>query len=183
MALTETRLDKILGIGSGTGSRPAAGQNGARWIDTTGPTETYDNGSAWVTLGGAVSLTSSTNQLSSAVTMTSTNTFYDGPSLSLAAGTWLLLASIYIAPGTATGDVTAKLWDGSAAFASAFATPGGTNLAIQMALSAVVSPGTTTTYKVSAARDGGTGTWTIGAAAGANGAGNNASTLVAIKIA
>lgn len=53
MALTETRLDKIIGIGSGTGSRPAFGQSGARWIDTTGPTETYDSGTAWVALGGA----------------------------------------------------------------------------------------------------------------------------------
>ena len=47
MALTEQRLGKILGVGSGTGSRPAAGQNGARWVDTTGPTEYYDDGSNW----------------------------------------------------------------------------------------------------------------------------------------
>jgi hypothetical protein len=54
MALTETRLDKILGVGSGTGSRPAAGQTGARWVDTstTPATETVDNGSSYVALGG-----------------------------------------------------------------------------------------------------------------------------------
>lgn len=52
MTFTETRIDKILGVGSGTGSRPAAGNPGARWIDTAGPSETYDNGSSWVSLGG-----------------------------------------------------------------------------------------------------------------------------------
>ena len=48
----ETRFQYLFGIGAGTGSRPAAGNAGARWVDTTGPTEYYDTGSTWTALGG-----------------------------------------------------------------------------------------------------------------------------------
>ena len=140
--------------------------------------DTYDHTGIPGT-GGTPTLTSSTNQLSADVTVTSANTYYDGPSLSLAAGTWLLTAAITVADLNESCLWTAKVWDGTTVASSIQ----GANLsggALSMTLSAIVSPGSTTTYKVSAASNGTNGV--IRAAASTNGAGNNASSLTAVKI-
>lgn len=46
--MSETRFQKLFGIGSGTGGRPAAGNAGARWVDTSSSyQESVDDGSGW----------------------------------------------------------------------------------------------------------------------------------------
>ncbi len=114
--------------------------------------------------------------------MTSSNQFYDGPSASFAAGTWLLIASVLVTGANASANITAKLWDGSTVLSSTQWQQGTNNLKDGVTLVAVVTPGGTTTYKVSVASDSAASS-AIKAAATVNGAGNNASTLVGVKIA
>ena len=99
------------------------------------------------------------------VTMTSANTFYDGPSASFAAGTWLIAYKVVAYPSSSTGqtqDITAKLWDGSTVWdevSQAFpANTSSATLALSMAGMAIVTLASTTTVKVSVAsvRAGGT---------------------------
>ncbi len=106
--------------------------------------------------------------------------YVDGPSVSLAAGTWLITAGVtIIETANLAGDGTAKLWDGTTIFASGEATMN--NLwDVQISLSAIVSPTTTTTYKLSAA--GQNGTITIKAATRSNGTPAKASWIRAVKV-
>lgn len=129
----------------------------------------------------STAITSQSSALTSDVTMTTANTFYDGPSMSCAAGTWLLIASVLVSGVAASDTVTAKLWNGTTVAASTQRDVATNGIIGVSPLVAVVSPGSTTTYKVSVACNGSSGT--IKAAATVNGAGNNASTLVGIKIA
>ena len=135
---------------------------------------------SWATAAGG-SLTSQSANLASNVTMTSANTYYDSVSISLAAGTWYIVAQTSIEDGGGNGGrKTAKLWDGTTVTSSLDSTQptGGT---IGMTLSGIVVPATTTTYKVSVA--GSQGSQTILATATTNGAGANVSHISAIKIA
>ena len=109
-------------------------------------------------------------QLGADVTLTTANTWYDGPSLSLTAATWLLIASVEL---SALG--TIKIWDGTTAYGSGETIDEGTVVALGR-----VTLGSTTTIKVSAS------CWVGGtvmkAATPANSAGNNATSLVAIAV-
>lgn len=280
MALTETRLDKIIGVGAGTAGRPAFGQTGARWIDTTGPSETFDNGTAWVAIGGGAGgtavltvatktttytivgtddviladatggvftvslptavgwtkritikkidtsanvvtigttggqtidgastrllntqfssvtlvsdngnwrvseldmpITTAQALLGAAVSMTNANTYYDGVSVSLAQGTWFIVAGIQVQVGGSATHATAQLWNGTTAVASAQQTQGASWF-VEITLSAIVTLGSTTTYKISAACSNTGGS--ILAAAATNPVGNNTTFITAIRIA
>ena len=139
--------DIIVGTGSGTFDNLPIG--------TTGQVLTADTTVSpykvkWAT-PAAAGLTSQTANLASTVSMTSANTFYDGPSITLAAGTWLLVGQISVEdPGGNGGRCTAKLWDGTTVSTSIDAAPpvGGTG---GLTMSAFVSPTGSTTYKISAA--------------------------------
>lgn len=99
------------------------------------------------------SLTSSQNYISADVTMTTAGTFYDGPTLTLGAGTWLLTGSIYLqAATTAVRQFNAKLWDGTTTISAATHYVEGTGQAANdtSAFSAIVAPSSSTTYKISA---------------------------------
>jgi hypothetical protein len=159
---------------------PAAGDQ-ALFVDSADHVLKLKNSSGTVSAVSGGSLTSTKTLLGSDVTMTSANTFYDGPSVSLAAGTWLLNGSLQITTTSAGNEVTIKLWDGTTVAASAEMGLSTTyNSTGSYHISALVSPGTTTSYKLSAA---GTGTGnTIAAAAPFNTAGNNASYLTAVKV-
>jgi hypothetical protein len=128
------------------------------------------------------SLTSSTALLGANVALTNANTYYDGPSLSLAAGTWLIMAHVTI--GSGTGDMqTAKLWNGTTVIASGQTGSSGTGAApsVTIPLQGVVTLAGTETWKVSAASS--TTGNSILAACPTNGAGNNATGILAVKIA
>lgn len=105
---------------------------------------------------------------------------HDGPSKSCVAGTWELDGCLQIQDGGGS-TYTAKLWDGTTVARSAkvlFASASGGPL--QILLHAFVSPGSTTTYKLTVTSDhasGGTDTLKKDV-----GLGNNATYLMAKKI-
>mgnify|MGYP001613687937 CR=1 FL=1 len=161
--------------------------------DSASDTLTFANGygmsisgdSGTDTVTPAVSLTTAAASLGVDVTMTLANTWYDGPSILLAAGTWYITGAITVQlPGT--GVVTARLWDGttteSSGSSSVTADPfTATTLIDTIPLPGLVVLGSSTTYKLSAAST--VAASTIKAAAVDNGVGNNASHIHAVRIA
>lgn len=104
--------------------------------------------------GGGASVATVDATLSGDVTMTTANTFYDGPSASFAAGTWLIVwAALFETAGTTTHQYTAKLWDGSTVYDEkqndAINTNNGHGVLVNG--QAIVTLGGTTTLKVSGA--------------------------------
>lgn len=170
-------------------ARPAAAASNKGYYytatDSSGGTTYRSDGSTWTQIAGAVSgpspsLTSASAALSGDVTMTNANTWYDGPSVSLAAGTWLIIAALTFTG--AVSDWSARIWDGTTVAASGGGprNAGGLSGAETITLAAIVTPGSTTTYKVSGVSDNAGDK--IKAAVVTNGSGNNASWIVAVKI-
>ena len=143
----------------------------------TASSTTYLRGdAAWT----ALTLTNNQAQLGSDVAMTNANQFYDGPSLSMAAGIWKVDGYLTtVSTGNAV-HYTAKIWDGSTTYSSLGSTHRSSGDQFGISLGTIITLGTTTTIKVSIAADA-TGS-TLKAAAPVNPAGNTASTLTAIKI-
>lgn len=110
---------------------------------------TQATGVKWA--AGSTALTNSSAFLSADVTMTTANTFYDGPSLSLAAGTWVVIGGLIFLNSSAGGNYTIKIWDGTTATSALETTNAAAGFNISVTIMAVVTPGSTTTYKVSAA--------------------------------
>jgi hypothetical protein len=132
--------------------------------------------------GGGGSITVSENFLTSPVTIAATNTFYDGPSLSLAAGTYLLDAIVTIDVQTAN-HLTVKIWDGTTLRSATPETFHGTNGGqVALACHGYVVLGATTTVKVSVAANNGTNN-VIDNTGATNSTTNKASYLRATKIA
>lgn len=146
----------------------------------------------------AVGLTTA-SALATAATSVSAATYADvtGASISLAAGTWLIIADVYGSAANLAFLMHAAITDGANAIVregSAFVAASGTasvNAWGHVGLHAIVSPGSTTTYKIRAARGLTTltNTWTAQDGAGTNVA-NNASSntdkgtgILAIRIA
>jgi len=76
---------------------------------------------ALTALGAGIANTVQSAYLTGDVTMTNANTFYDGPALTLVAGTWLLLAVVQIVNNGATVDnYTGKIWDGTTPYGAAY---------------------------------------------------------------
>lgn len=139
-------------------SAPTPPQDGTLWVDTSsGPPyqmKVWNAGSsAWQDVGTTASgtPTSGQNLLAADVTMTTSPTFYDGPSVTLGAGTWLLWGMVTV---TISGA-------GNAAYVGVIRDGGGTIYASAQVylvvsqttsclLCARVTPGSSTTYKVSA---------------------------------
>lgn len=138
--------------------------------------------------GGSPSLSYAMSQLASPVTMTTGGTFYDGPSIassSLPSGVWLLNASVTIKSANATAQrVTCKLWDGTTVLASAegAAPSQGSSTAgyINLHMAWTGSLSGSQLEKVSCTSTAASSIFQ--AAAGDSGAGNNASTLTAVKV-
>jgi hypothetical protein len=131
---------------------------------------------------GGGPMTTVQSQLSADVTMTSANTFYDGPSVNLTAGTWLLTGSVEVMAGVgvAASNTTAKLWDGTTVYASGMSACPSDTGQVDISLSAIVSPTSPTSYKISVASQ--TANYKIAKAAQVNAAGNNASYLQAVLL-
>ena len=123
-------------------------------------------------------LTVSENFLTGDVNLTNINTFYDGPSLSLAAGTYILMGSVTIYVGV-SGYVASKLWDGTNVWDS----PGDEQAAgaqTQIVVFGTCVLGTPTTVKISSVS---ATTGSVMLATVLNGATHKGSHLMAIKIA
>jgi hypothetical protein len=123
------------------------------------------------------------NLLSGDVTIVNSATFYDGPTVSLTVGTWLVQGTVTISDATAAGNQTAKLWDGTTVYASGESMVPSVNGACAITLQAVIVVPSTISYKISCASSHGTSNAKIRAATPSSGSGNNASRLSAIKIA
>jgi hypothetical protein len=165
-------------IYSSSGSTPAR-----LGIGTAGQVLKVNSGATAPEWGAAsVSLTSQSANLGADVTMTSANTYYDGATITLAAGTWFIVANIFLhdAASTLPGAMGAKLWDGSTV-SSSLEFRGGAALGVTGTLSAIVSPASSTTYKISGVSSGANAV--IKAAQISNGSGNNAGHISAVKIA
>ncbi len=103
-----TRGDIIIRNASNVTARLAKGT--ATYVLTSDGTDV-----AWAAPGGGGSLTTTVDAtLSGNVTMTTGGTFYDGPSGSFVAGTWLIWYKMHFQTvGTASHEFSCKLWDGS----------------------------------------------------------------------
>jgi hypothetical protein len=113
------------------------------------------------------------------------NTFVDGPSLSLVAGTWLVVAHVTLNRNATTlANYVARLTNGTTHYASGQGTqPSQNPHAVSIPLTARIVLGATTTVKIQAATSAGSTTTLIKAATGVNGSGNNATQLTAVKLA
>lgn len=129
----------------------------------------------------AATLTTAEANLAADVSMATANTYYDGPSISLEAGTWFIVGVVTVNRAAGGAIFTAKLWDGTTVEASTEGQTGGANKLMPMPLAGIVAPTGTTTYKISVASD--TATTVMKAAALTNAAGSNASHIRAIKVA
>jgi hypothetical protein len=132
---------------------------------------------------GAASATAVTNAVAADTNVTPTNTFIDGPTVTLAPGTWLLTGTVSVFSSTAGSPaVTAKLWDGaSSVLASTQVNLGSTSTTTTLSLSGAVTLYAPATYRISVASSVVT-TVTIKAATNNNASGNTASTLSAIPV-
>lgn len=142
---------------------------------------------AWETPagGGGGSISSESAALSADVSITASNTFYDGPEVSLAAGTWLVMChATYVKTATGGTQITARLTDGTNHHASqtAYHTSNASS-ALAFSFNAVVTLGATTTLKIQMAAATGNAACRMKAAAPSNASGDNATMISAIKIA
>lgn len=140
----------------------------------------YVINSTLVTAAPTTSNTAS-SVLGSNVTMTNANQYYDGPSVSLGIGTWLVMAAVDVAPAVNGTEVGAKIWDGTTVYASAETWAGITGSASTTFLATLITLGSTTTIKVSAVSQ--IANSTLRSSLIVNAAGNTCTYIRAIQIA
>ena len=153
------------------------------WLDTDGIIKEMDDAAVVLPLGGALSYQQAF--LGADVSMASANTFYDGPTVTLSAGTWLIMGRLFLLDGTGGSGIYAlKLWDGTTVATNyQFSGPGVASWMAPAGLQAVVVIASgTPTWKISAA-SASAGTTAIKAAGNTNISGNIASVITAVKIA
>ncbi len=93
-------------------------------------------------------LQTSTATLGGNVTLTDADTWYDGPSLSLGAGKWLVLGAALLGLSGTAARYQARLTDGSTTYAAGEGTPDTSNGVITVHLSAIITLTAVTTVKV-----------------------------------
>lgn len=163
--------------GNVTYTLPAADGSSGHVLQTNG-----SGTLSWASAPAGSLTTAGTTCITSPVTMTTANTFYDGPSLSLSAGTWLVTGHATMTRSATTITAwTCKLWDGTTVTTDAEATNPSQNPHTKtIHLSGLVAPGSTTTYKISCTAT--TSSNTLNDTAPDNGATDKASCLTAIKV-
>jgi len=179
-------IDGLDGLRGPTGVAGANGTNGADGAAGAPGIDGLDGMRGLTGPAGSSSISVQSAQLGSNVAMTNANQYYDGPSIAaMANGTYIIIATVTVNGADNSTEMTAKLWDGTTVIASAeFLTYGGAAgrkyASVTLVGTVVISSGSPT-WKISVAGNSSAGS--ILAAAVDNGAGNNASTIVAIKIA
>jgi len=130
-----------------TGPIGATGPQGV--TGATGPT-----GATGAT--GATSVTSSTSSLTADVTMTTAGTFYNGPTLTLAAGTYFVYAQATVASATNTAQrITARISNSSTTYyvegqQSTASAGGSTRATCTVSLGAIIVLAASTTIRLEA---------------------------------
>jgi hypothetical protein len=171
----------LLGSGDIPVNEPPAG-------GTTGQVLTKDTDTdydySWTT-PSAGSITNSKASLSADVQMPSSNTWYNGPGVSLAAGTWLVTAHLTQQRNATTAEtIYGRISTGTTHYASQQAYhPSASGSGCNLCMTAIITLAGTTTITAQMATSAGATTSLIKAALSANGAGNNASQITAIKLA
>lgn len=120
--------------------------------------------------------------LAADVNLNNTANFFDGPSVSLPAGTYFVVWSVLVDDTAGVASIVAKLWDGTTVASQGQATVSAAQSLGQIAGSAVVTVGSTTTWKVSC-RDGASTSGHIKSAPTLGATGNVASQITALRIA
>jgi len=123
--------------------------------------------------------------LASDVVLTANNTWYSGPSVTLSAGTWLVMASGHYHRGaTGVSSVGLRIWNGSAAVASAGAYHASVNgINLQLAAQSVVVLTGSTVFTLQMATTSGNANALMKAALVNNAQGNTATQISAIRLA
>lgn len=173
----DAKGDLIVGTGSDTAARQAVGANGTTIVADS----TQTTGIKW----GNPVIPYVSNYLSADVTIPSDNTYTDGPSISLVAGTWAVIGSAWVQANTAGGQVNFgfKLWDGTTNYSSGNIPGDSSTQNAQVTLAAIVVLASTKTLRVACATNGAGGSRAIKAAISPNGAGNTASYIHGLRIA
>ena len=172
------------GVPSGAPS-VALGTESALYVDrNTGILYSYNPTSGlWTPVSGNAGggLTTAFSQLSADVTLTNANQYYNGPSISCAAGTWFVFGSTMWRNSNSGGaDFSLKLYSGSTNYASAEQQEVGA-FNPSASIAAIITPtGTVTVYLASACNAAGQ---IMRKAIDDNAAGNTATTILGIKLA
>jgi hypothetical protein len=101
--------------------------------------------------GGSATLTYASKSLSGDVNITALNTFFDGPSVALAAGTWLVDGTITVVDSTSGAKISGRLWDGTTSYDSTEVQSPAANAPVSLALSAIVVLAAPATIRIAAA--------------------------------
>lgn len=146
---------------------------------------TAAEGEGFTDPGGVAVLSNAEAVLAADVQLATSNTFYDGPSLTLGAGTWLIKAKAqYLKTTTTASHVTARLHDGTNTLDDVTQYHANvTNVALGFSLFRIVTLTAPTIIKLQMATNVGVATALMKATAPNNGSGNNATRLSAVRIA
>jgi len=169
--------------------RPDAHTHGITELTQSGATSgqviAWD-GSAWsATTPAAGAITNATAALASDVALSVSNQWYDGPSISLSAGTWLVMAhATYNRAATTAATRFLRITNKTTHYASTSeyhpsVNPNSANLFV----AATIVLASTTTIYIQAATSVGSSAELLKAATATNGSGNNATQINAIKLA
>lgn len=167
------------------GADPSSPQDGELWYSSAGNSfRKRQNGVTTDLLPDAPALANATAALSADVQLVTSNSFYDGPTLTLAAGTWLVSGFAQFQKTTSTASfVTARLSTGTVHYASQCLYHGSVaNITLGFAMTAVVTLSGATTVKLQMATTVGIANCLMKAAAPNNASGNTATVISAIRI-
>lgn len=133
----------------------------------------------------AGALDSRSASLGSDVQLLNSNTFYNGPSVTLEAGTWLINAHVtQVRSATTAEHIYARLTNGTIHYASTqMYHPSVNGAGVSLAMTAIVTLATQTTVHLQCATSAGSTASNMRAAMSANNSGNNATQITAVKIA
>ena len=151
---------------------------------TNGDTLVWSNTQGkWVNTTAA--LTSASSALSADVTLDVSGNWYDGPTVSLSAGTWLVTATATFFRGATTQTTWfARISDGTTHYASTQAySPSVIGSGVSCSLQAIVTLASAATIKLQATTNAGAAACSLKAATTSYGSGNNSTIISAFKLA
>jgi hypothetical protein len=129
------------------------------------------------------SLTSAEGDVAGDVALNNTANYFDGPSVSLTAGTWLLVGAVAVQDTAGIANIAAKLWNGTTVESSGQVTISAINYGAMIPLAGIVTAAGAETWKISARDVTSTSGKILATTTLVGTSGNNASFLRAVKIA
>lgn len=118
--------------------------------NTSGPFSITSNGASIVASGNSPAINPSLSAVLSAdVALSNTANYFDGPSVTLGAGTWFVSGTVTVADTVGAAGIFAKLWDGTTVIASARQNLPAGNTPQAIALSGVIAATNGTVVKIS----------------------------------